>query len=351
MIEVLAAGPMLSVQDGGRAGLRRFGVSGAGPIDAAALALANALCGNAPNAAGLEFAGPAGRFRSTGPTRFAVVGGDCRIRIGERLVPAGESHRLDPGEEVSVGAPEGAVWAYLAFAGGIETPLVLGARATHLRNALGGLEGRVLRAGDRLPLGTAVEGACLRPAVALRGGAIPRGAGSIRLVLGPQQDRFAPEILARLTGTTFTVSPRRDRMAMVLEGALLPAAGGHDIVSDGVVPGSVQVPGSGQPIVLLAESQTTGGYPKIATIAGVDLPRLAQLPAGTPVCFAAITRDVAEELWITEQARLRTLLAGLVPRPEGRLRSDYLLSLDLVGGIATPEEIVPTPHGEEGPSQ
>ena len=106
-------------------------------------------------------------------------------------------------------------------------------------------------------------------------------------------------------------------MAMMQEGALLLAAGGHDIISDGVVPGSVQVPGSGQPIVLLAESQTTGGYPKIATIAGADLPRLAQLPAGAPVRFGAITRDAAKDLWIAAQARLRALLAGLVARPEG----------------------------------
>ncbi len=334
MIEILAAGPMLSVQDAGRQGLRRFGVSGAGPIDAAALALANALCGNAPGAAGLEFAGPAGRFRVTRPTRFAVVG-DCRIHIGDRLVPANESHRLNPGEALAIGAPDGAVWAYLAFAGGIAVPPVLGARATHLRNGLGGLEGRALRAGDRLPLGAAAEGPCLRPATPL-----PREAGPIRVVPGPQRDHFAPETLALLTGAGFTVTPRRDRMAMVLDGPPLPAVHGHDIVSDGTVPGSVQVPGSGQPIVLLAEGQTTGGYPKIATVAGADLPRLAQMPVGARVRFAAITREEAEDLWIAARARLRAVLAGLMPRPESGLGSAWLLSQDLVGGIVAPEEII-----------
>src|SRR5699024_9885558 len=114
---------------------------------------------------------------------------------------------------------------------------------------------------------------------------------------------------------------------------------------DGTVPGSVQVPGSGLPIVLLAEGQTTGGYPKIATVASVDLPRLAQMPVGAQVRFAIIRRDEAEDLWISAQIRQRALLNGLVPRPETRLSSHYLLSLDLVGGIATPEEIVRDQRG------
>src|SRR5699024_10476033 len=145
-----------------------------------------------------------------------------------------------PGEELTIGAPEGAVWGYLAFAGGLDTPPVLGSRSTHLRNMLGGVEGRVLQAGDRLPLGEMADGPCLRPKTPLRGGIVPREDGPIRLVPGPQQDHFRPDILARLTAENFTVTPRRDRMAMVLDGALLPARDGHDIISDGTVPGSVQ---------------------------------------------------------------------------------------------------------------
>ena len=127
---------------------------------------------------------------------------------------------------------------------------------------------------------------------------------------------------------------------MVLGGVTLPALGGHDIVSDGTVPGSVQVPGSGQPLVLLAESQTTGGYPKIATIASVDLARLAQMPVGAPLRFAAISRDEGEALWIAQRRALDQRLGALRPKPAADLSSEQLLSFDLVGGIAAPEEII-----------
>ena len=342
-VEILSSGPMLTVQDAGRFGLRHMGVSPAGPIDPAAMALANALAGNDPGAAALEFAGPAGSFRSDAPLRFAVAGADCAIRIDGRPVAAGESHRLKPGEVLTVGAPMGAVWAYLAVSGGIAIPPVLGSRATHLRSGLGGIEGRALRAGDRLPLGPQdADAPCLRPAIRLDNHAPARDSGPIRLILGPQDDYFAPEVIARLTGCDFTVTPQRDRMAMVLGGVEMPAARGHDIVSDGTVPGSVQVPGSGQPLVLLAESQTTGGYPKIGTIASVDLARLAQMPVGARIRFAIITRDAGEDLWLARSRALRRLLGGLLAKPEGALSSEYLLSCDLVGGIVEPAEVVPT---------
>ncbi|ATQ56855.1 5-oxoprolinase subunit C family protein [Paracoccus yeei] len=340
-VEIVSAGPMLTVQDAGRAGLRHMGVSDAGPVDAAAMALANALCGNAPGAAALEFAGPAGSFTASRPLRFAVAGGECDIRIDDRIVQAGESHRLRPGEVLRVGVARDVTWAYLAFSGGIATAPVLGSRATHLRSGLGGVEGRCLRAGDILPLGEDQPDApCLRPAAPLQGARLPHGQGPIRVVLGPQQDYFDAETLARLTDQAFLVTPQRDRMAMVLGETGLPAARGHDIVSDGTVPGSIQVPGSGQPLVLLVESQTTGGYPKIATVISADLPRLAQLPVGSRVRFAAISRDEGERVGIARARALREALAALVAKPEGILRSDYLLSCDLVGGIVFPEEVV-----------
>lgn len=340
-VEVVSAGPMLTVQDAGRFGLRHMGVSTAGPIDPAAMALANALVGNDPGAAALEFAGPAGSFRANRPLRFAVAGGDCVLRIGERRLASGESHRLATGAVVSVGVPEGAVWAYLALSGGVATPPVLGARATHLRSGLGGVQGRTLRAGDVLPLGADDPALpCLRPDVRLEGARPFAASGPIRLILGPQDSAFVPEVIARLTTCAFSVTPQRDRMAMVLGATILPAAAGHDIVSDGTLPGSIQVPGSGMPLVLLAESQTTGGYPKIATVASADLARLAQLPVGAEVRFALIAAAEGEDLWIARQVQLRRLLAGLRPKPEGVPSSEYLLSCDLVGGIFDPEEVV-----------
>lgn len=348
-IEILSAGPMLSVQDAGRFGLRHLGVSNAGPIDPSAMALANALCGNEPDTAALEFAGRGGSFRATRPLRFAVTGGLCDIRIDGRLVQAGESHRLKPGETLVVGVLRGAVWGYVAFSGGIAIDPVLGSRATHLRSGLGGVGGRALVAGDTLPLGEAeADAPCLRPASQVRAAGIGRGDGPIRIVLGPQQDYFAPEIIERLTGEPFTVTPQRDRMAMVLGGVELPAVRGHDIVSDGTVPGSIQVPGSGMPLVLLAESQTTGGYPKIATIVSADLARLSQMPVGTDIRFAVVTRDEGEEIWLAHRRELRAALGDLVAKPEGTLRSEYLLSCDLVGGFFAPEEIVQGSLSQDG---
>jgi biotin-dependent carboxylase-like uncharacterized protein len=346
-VEIVSAGPMLSVQDAGRIGMRHLGVSTAGPIDAANMALANALCGNAAGAAALEFAGPAGSFRTKRPIRFSVACAGCDIRIDGRLVSVNESHRLRPGETLIVGVPQGTVWGYIAFSGGIAIPATLGSRSTHLRSGLGGVDGRALRAGDVLPLGEDDEDApCLRPETASRG--IVRRDGPVRVVLGPQNDYFAPEIVKRLSEEEFTITPQRDRMAMVLGGVELPAQRGHDIVSDGTVPGSIQVPGSGLPLILLAESQTTGGYPKIATVISTDLARLAQMPVGAKTRFSIVTRDEGEEILLADRRNMRAVLAGLVAKPEGLLRSEYLLSCDLVGGIFAPEEIVQLTASQDG---
>lgn len=342
-LEVLTASPMLTVQDAGRFGLRHFGVSAAGPIDPDAMALANALCGNPHMAPALEFAGPGCSFRANRPLRFAVAGGDCDIRVQDRRLAAGESHRLAPGETLFLGLPQNAVWAYLAVSGGIEIAPVLGSCATHLRSGLGGLGGRSLRAGDRLALGAQSDGPCLRPTRPLIA-ANPRGAeGSpIRIILGPQSACFASEVLERLTRAQFAVTAQRDRMAMVLGGVELPALAGHDIVSDGTVPGSIQVPGSGLPLVLLAESQTTGGYPKIATVASVDLARLAQIPVGAQICFQPIPRDEGEALWIAQRRKRDLTLQGLVPKTDTQLSTEHLLSMEIVGGVAAPAEIMGT---------
>lgn len=338
-VEILTAGPMLTVQDAGRFGLRHMGVSPAGPIDRAAMALANVLVGNDSGAAALEFAGPAGSFRSTRLVRFAVAGADCAMKIDQRVILPGESHLLHPGETLIIGIPKGAVWAYLALSGSIESPLVLGSRSTHLRSGLGG---RALRAGDHLPLKGADDGnrTCVRLTAQLQNYGFDRELGAIRIIPGPQDDYFAPEVFARLTSGDFTVTAHRDRMAMVLGGQSLPAFRGHDIVSDGTVPGSVQVPGSGTPLVLLAESQTTGGYPKVGTVASVDLARLAQMPVGARFRFVLVSRNHAEDLWLVQQQRLSRVLAGLATKPHAFLRSEYLLSCNLISGIYSPEEAV-----------
>jgi allophanate hydrolase len=328
---------MLSIQDRGRHGYKRFGVPAAGAMDAPAMALANVLCGNVPGAAALEFTAFGGRFRAGRAMRIAVTGGDCDIQIGTRVLAAGQSHAVEAGEVVKIGALRGATWGYLAVSGGIAVPEVLGARATHLRFALGGVDGRALQAGDVLALGEDdPTGICMRPRTPLPA----PSSGPIRVVLGPQDDFFAPEVIDRLVSAPFDISPQRDRMAMVLDGPTLPAVRSHDIVSDGTVPGVIQVPASGRPMVLMADSQTTGGYPKIATVISVDMPRLAQMATGTSFRFEAITRDAAEELLIAERAHLREILSSLVPATGAALRSDFLLSSNLSGEVFDPEAVM-----------
>ena len=340
-LEILQAGPMLSIQDHGRHGRKRFGVPSAGAMDRPAMDLANALCGNPLDAAALEFTAFGGHLRAARPLRLAVTGGECDIRCGPRQLAAGQSHAVAAGEVIRIGALKGATWGYIAVSGGIAVPEVLGARATHLRFALGGVEGRALRPGDVLPLGQDDSSApCLRPREPMvRPGANLAGR-PIRVMLGPQGDYFDAQTLARLCSATFTVTPKRDRMAMVLGGATLFAARGHDIVSDGIVPGVIQVPASGEPMVLMADSQTTGGYPKIATVISADLPRLAQLPVGAELRFEVIPREMAEDITLAERARLRDCLSGLVPANGAQLSSSFLLGCDLVGGLFAPEAVM-----------
>ncbi|MFP5077789.1 biotin-dependent carboxyltransferase family protein [Rhizobium sp. YIM 134829] len=311
-LQVDQAGPMLTVQDLGRPGLFDRGVSGAGPMDPPAFEIANALVGNHRDAAALEFAVFGGRFSVDYPVRIAVTGGALEIRIDDRLCRPWESYVLRPGQSLSLGALRGAVWGYLAISGGIDTPPVLDSRSTHLRSGLGGLEGRRLAAGDNLPLGVSSP----KPLRALAQG-LPRGLGPILVIPGPQADHFAPRIWDLFLTSDFVVGPSRDRMAQVLDGPLLVAEGGHDIVSDGTVAGSIQVPASGRPIVLMAERQTTGGYPKIATIASADLPRLAQMPTGSRIRFRRISRDDAETLLIDSRRALAACLADLPVKTEG----------------------------------
>mgnify|MGYP000312510524 CR=1 FL=1 len=350
-LQILNAGPLLSVQDRGRFGYRSAGVSAAGPMDPTALALANALCGNKVDAAALEFAGLAGSFKSDMPLHFAVTGGDCDMSIGGKSINPGETHRLNPDETLKVGSLKGASWGYLAIAGGIQTEPVLGSRSTHLRFGLGGLDGRALGAGDVLPLSKNPPEPSLLSLGASSGTAnLKPNADPIRIMLGPQDVFFAPDVLSRLTTEAFTITPQRDRMATILDGPTLPAQRGHDIVSDGTVSGAIQVPGSGQPIVLMAECQTTGGYPKIATIISADLARFAQMPNGKQFYFQVVDRVTAEDAAREREAALRGILENLTRKAATELSSTYLLSCDLIGGIAAPDEIVGH-HGTGKPEE
>jgi KipI family sensor histidine kinase inhibitor len=289
-VEVLAPGLLTTVQDAGRAGWRRLGVPAAGAMDAPALARANAAVGNAPGDAGLEctVAGPTVRFLRA--LRFALAGADLgalleRPDLGAWPVPLGQSVLARPGNVLRFEQRRHGCRAYLALAGGVAAPVVLGSRATDLTAGFGGWRGRPLRAGDVL----SVHGAGSDPARA----AVPPPAGpaetpELRVVMGPQDEAFDGEARATFLDEPFEVQPDSDRVGCRLSGPRVAASGPAEIVSDGMVPGSVQVPPSGQPIVMGPDGPTTGGYPKIATVIGADLPRLAQLVPGDRVRFRAV---------------------------------------------------------------
>jgi biotin-dependent carboxylase-like uncharacterized protein len=306
LLTILRAGPLMSVQDDGRYGFRARGVSTSGAMDRDAHAIANALVGNDPDAAAIEFALTGGAFTADRNTLIAVTGGNCQVEIAGRPVSTWESHLLKSGETLTVGALRGAVWGYVAMSGGIAIPKMLGSRSTHLRTAIGGLNGKALVAHDTLPLGDSGE---LTPLTL--GTPYLRGHGPIAVIPGPQDDYFDESAWKTFLRQPYRTTTSRDRMAMVLDGPVLQAFKGHDIVSDATVVGSIQVPGSGKPIVLTADGQTTGGYPKIATIASFDLARLAQLPAGQQFLFRAISADLAEEQAIHAEERLSAVVAGL----------------------------------------
>jgi biotin-dependent carboxylase-like uncharacterized protein len=288
-VEVLAPGLLTSVQGGVRTGHRRLGVSGAGPLDRDAHAAANRALGNAHDAAALEvtLVGPTLRFLRA--VRVAVAGADLgavleRPDLGAWPVPPGRAFLARPDNVLHFEGRRSGCRGYVAFAGGIDVPVVLGSCSTDLVGAFGGYEGRALRAGDLLGLRSGAgrwrEHDAPQTEAAVRAGAEDDRTPTLRVVLGPQDDHFPPSAKGRLVGDAWTLTAASDRVGCRLSGPVLETLGVGEIVSDGMVPGSVQVPPDGQPIVMLADGPTTGGYPKIATVITADLGRLAQLVPG-----------------------------------------------------------------------
>jgi antagonist of KipI len=294
MIRVLDPGPQTTVQDGGRRGQLRYGIPPSGPIDGRSFTLANRLVGNADGVAGLEFTLIGPRLRAEAPCAIAVTGADAPLTLNDAPAAGWETLMLSTGDVVRIGAARSGVRGYVAVAGGIDVPPVLGSRATYLRGRLGGLEGRPLRRDDLLKTGAAGR---------VRGRAVPasaipdwRAEPVLRVVLGPQADRFTEEGLAAFLGGAYEVLPQSDRMGARLSGPRIAHARGHDIISDGIALGAVQVPGDGQPIVLLADRQSTGGYTKIATVCSFDVPRVGQAKPGQRVRFSAVDIANAQRL-------------------------------------------------------
>ena len=322
-ISVLKPGLLTTVQDLGRFGYQKEGLVVSGALDAAALRTANLLVGNPEAAAGLEITlrGPALRFETD--TLLALAGADLGASLGGRPVPLGRPVAVRAGTVLAFEKPKASGRAWLAVAGGVAVPLVLGSRATYLRAALGGLAGRALLAGDELPVGewsatgrqlfgnilpaTAADWAAARwygpnsPLARLGAPLV------VRALPGPEYAQFAPESQRAFWEEIFTITTEADRMGARLSGPSLARATATELLSSAVTFGTVQVPAGGQPIVLLADCQTTGGYPRLAQVISADLARLAQALPGTRLRFQPVALAEAQALYLAQEQRLRAL--------------------------------------------
>ena len=307
-IEVLRPGLLTTVQDLGRWGQQAIGVSVAGPMDTFSHRLANCLVGNAESAATLEITliGPELEFDA--PAIVAVCGADFDITVNGQLLSEGTSLYMTGGR-IQFGRRRAGARAYLAVRGGIQTLPVLGSRATHVVSGMGGLHGRPLTAGDRLPF---VPQAADRPLRRAAGLTLPScSRARLRVLPGAQADWFEPAALSTLTTVSFRVSPRSNRMGYRLEGPPLARRRHEEPISEPLAFGAVQVPAAGEPILLMADRQTAGGYPKIASVISADLPLAGQLGPGDFIEFEWCSRqDAATALIARERPLLRLLDHG-----------------------------------------
>ncbi|HEX3983642.1 MAG TPA: 5-oxoprolinase/urea amidolyase family protein [Acidisoma sp.] len=330
VLRILMAGPGVTLQDGGRQGYLRFGVTPAGPMDRLAFNTANRALNNPVGTTAIEVGLGGLEFTVEGaPLAITIAGGDFTVTLDGGRVPTPVLLRLDIGAQVKITAGTAGAWCYVALGGRLQVTPMLGSNATHTRSGFGGIEGRGLMAGDRLGL----EGPHLPAAFGvLEAPWLDRPADVIRVVLGTQDDYFTPDQVAAFLAGPWRVSARGDRMAYFLEGAKLEHAHGFNIVSDGVAMGAVQVPGEGQPIVLMADRQPTGGYPKIATVIGPDLGRLAQARPGQSLRFEAVTVEAAVA---ARRAAWERLEAGIAVHPLRRTEfsSAFLLGHNLTDGV------------------
>jgi antagonist of KipI len=319
---VVRCGFLTTVQDLGRIGSRRFGVSVGGAADTHALRIANLLAGNEEEAAGLEITSGTVCLHFEDERLIAWSGGDYETMVNGRLLPAGHSAVVGPNEELSISGPRAGCRSWLAISGGVDVPMILESRSTDLRAKFGGLEGRELHEEDEIALGKNSSFAeswihqlrerKIAPWAAPYQWASPgKEEPILRVVRGRDWDRFDDPTHSSLTNEIFTASPASDRMGVRLKGPELKRSDATDLVSEGVAPGTIQVPPSGQPILLLGDCQTIGGYPKIAHVITVDLPIAAQLGSGDSIRFREVSLADAHRLLCERERDLQQFRCGI----------------------------------------
>ena len=305
-ITVIQPGLMTTLQDEGRIGSQAYGIPVSGCMDQRSLHDANALLNNPLDTAVLEMVYLGGSFRFHCNTYIALTGADMQAQLNDQPAPTYTALAIRPGDTLTLGTAKTGRFGYLAVAGGFDIPPVLGSCATYIKCGIGGFQGRALKSGDLLPL----KNETCTLACAKRKHLTPPAFSqniTVRAVPGPQSDRFTKEALQTLFAEAYRVTDRSDRMGYRLEGPTLEVIGGSDIVSDGTAFGSIQVPGSGKPIVLLADRQTTGGYAKIASVISPDLPAFVQCMPGAMIHFVPVSVRKAAALYRKEEKERRRL--------------------------------------------
>lgn len=327
VLQVRRAGPLVTFQDAGRPGLMRFGVPASGPMDPFAHAAANVALGRTPTSTTIEISlGGLAVTCAAAPVTIAVCGGGFTVDHAGDRCSSWTVRTLEPGDTLTVSAGAWGSWCYLAVVGELVAPQWLGSTSTHVRSDLGG---GVVRTGDEILIESAEiddarEGPVDPPAIA-------RPSGQLRVVLGPQLDCFAPGAAEVLVENPYVLTDAYDRMGVRLAGASLAMNDALAIPSTPIVRGSLQVTGDGVPTLLFADHQTTGGYPKIATVIADDTTRAVQLRSGDTVRFTAVDPPAAIRAARTAAAERAQHLAVIADRPG--LRTRRLLTANLIGGV------------------
>jgi len=338
-LRVLAPGLLTTVQDLGRPGHQSLGIPVSGALDSVGLRAANALVGNAPDTGALEVAYVGPTFAVDADTVcLSFAGAEASVEIlpdlsasTGRRIGTMRSILVHRDEVVRIGSLTGGAVLYVAVEGGFDIEPVLGSVSTYLRGGIGGWQGRALRAGDQLPLRQSAASEhddCRFEGLDLT------APDRFRVIVGPQSDYFSDAALATFLNAEYRIGASADRTGMWLEGPPIEHARVRGFTSDGIAPGSIQVPGNGHPIVLLADRQTIGGYPKIATVISADLPALGRMPIGAKMRFAPVTIEQAAAARRELMAAIEGLAAKIVPI--GEVESDVtpkLLESNLIGGV------------------
>ncbi|AXI10246.1 KipI antagonist [Oceanobacillus zhaokaii] len=307
IFEVVKPGLATTIQDLGRTGLQQYGVVVAGAMDAFALQVGNLLVGNKRGEAGIEVVIMGPKLRVLADNVIAICGADLSPKLDGEPVSLWKSFAVKAGQTLTFGKPLNGGYAYIAVAGGVEVPIIMGSKSTYTKAELGGIEGRNLQKGDQISAG--MPSSTVKTGIGLPIRQIPdyRSGRKIRVILGPDVDAFSGESVDRFLSENYKLTTQSDRMGSRLEGPSLSLIRGADIISDAIFPGTIQVPANGQPIILLADRQTTGGYTRIATVITVDLPYVAQMLPGNELGFEAISVEKAQRLYVEQELLLRTL--------------------------------------------